>query len=84
MKIFTIILAMIFMSCSSSDEAKETLSLAGYTQIKTTGYSVFGCGEDDKFRTGFVAISPNGRKVEGVVCSGFFKGATIRIKGEVK
>ena len=30
------------------------------------------------YATGFIAINPQGKVVEGTVCSGVFKGATIR------
>jgi hypothetical protein len=65
-------------SCSSNEDAVDTLTKAGYKDIETTGYSFFGCGSDDRFSTGFVATNPAGQRVKGVVCSGFFKGGTIR------
>jgi len=40
---------------------------------------MFGCGEDDRFHTGFIADGPNGQMVDGVVCSAIFKGATVRV-----
>ena len=50
----------------------------GYTDIQITGYVVMGCGEQDVFHTGFRAKSPNNTSVDGVVCSGWFKGSTVR------
>ena len=38
-----------------------------------------GCAKDDEFRTGFAATAPNGERVTGVVCSGWMKGATLRL-----
>jgi len=72
-------LALFAGGCSSSDEAQRVLTKQGYTNIKTTGYSFFGCDARDTFKTGFEATAPNGAEVEGVVCSGWFKGATVRI-----
>lgn len=73
---------LLLSACADPNNANEVLVDAGYKDIRITGWSMFGCGKDDTYSTGFVAISPGGRKVEGVVCSGFlFKGATIRITG---
>lgn len=66
--------------CSSSNDAKKALEGAGYTNIQTHGYSFFGCSEDDTFKTKFTATGPTGKPVEGVVCSGWLKGGTIRTK----
>ena len=68
----------LMAGCTDASKATRTLQAAGYQQIEITGYSVFGCSEDDTFHTGFVATGANGSRVEGVVCSGIFKGATIR------
>ena len=64
--------------CSVPDKATETLKNNGYTDIKTDGYAWFACGEKDFFSTKFYAKSPSGQQVSGAVCSGFFKGNTIR------
>lgn len=73
-----VIAAVTLAGCSSADEATRALSGAGYKNITTTGYRVFGCDEKDEWHTGFEATGPNGQRVTGVVCSGVFKGATIR------
>lgn len=73
-----VIAAVTLAGCSSADEATRALSGAGYKNITTTGYRVFGCDEKDGWHTGFEATGPNGQRVTGVVCSGVFKGATIR------
>jgi hypothetical protein len=70
--------AFVLSACSSSDQATRALQGAGYKDIRITGYSFFGCDEKDSFHTGFEATGPNGQRVDGVVCSGWFKGATIR------
>ena len=65
-------------ACSDGPAATKALQGAGYTDIHTTGYAFFGCDEKDTFHTGFIAKGPTGQHVEGVVCSGWLKGATIR------
>lgn len=64
--------------CTAPDVARKALTGAGYTEIQTTGYCWFCCGKDDTFHTGFTAKGPTGQPVVGAVCSGWFKGATIR------
>ena len=78
-KYLIICAALILSACSYADGAQKALYAAGYTNIKTHGYSVFGCGRDDNYSTTFTAKGPTGVEVSGVVCSGFFKGSTIRI-----
>mgnify|MGYP000977450805 CR=1 FL=1 len=77
-KTLYIIALLALSACSSSDQATRALQAAGYKDINITGYSFFGCDEKDSFHTGFEATGPNGQRVDGVVCSGWFKGATIR------
>jgi hypothetical protein len=72
-------LFLFLAACSDADTAHRALEAAGYTEIAISGYSFWGCSEDDNFKTGFTAKGPNGALVKGVVCSGLFKGATIRI-----
>lgn len=72
------IVAAMLTGCTSGDKAREVLAAQGFTEIEITGYDVFGCSEDDTFHTGFKATAPNGNRVEGVVCSGILKGATVR------
>ena len=67
------------LSCTDADEAKRVLAAQGFKHIEITGYNFFGCGKDDTYHTGFIAIGQNGEAVEGTVCSGlFFKGSTVR------
>lgn len=68
----------LLSGCTNTSKAEEVLMKNGYTNIKMTGYSFFGCSDSDSFSDGFEAKSPNGSNVVGVVCSGMFKGATIR------
>lgn len=77
--IIALTLTTLLVGCSDSDTAIKALRGAGYTDIKTTGYSWFSCGKDDSFATGFTAKGPTGVYVEGAVCSGLlFKNSTIR------
>ena len=79
MKNFVIIaLAIGLVGCSSRNSTIETLTEQGYTNIETHGHAWFACSEDDVFATKFTATSPSGHRVEGAVCKGWFKGATIR------
>ncbi len=72
------LLAIILGACSDAPNTTRILSDQGYTNIKTTGYSIFSCGKEDSFSTGFEATSPSGKRVKGVVCSGWMKGGTVR------
>jgi hypothetical protein len=81
------IIALVLMSaalvaCSDSKAAKKALDDQGYTHVSTQGRPGFlfwfsGCA-DDTFATGFTAKNINGKTIEGVVCNGWFKGATVR------
>jgi hypothetical protein len=73
------ILALAALSaCTDETAAQKALAGSGFNDIKLTGYSYFGCDKNDTFHTGFEARGPGGQFVEGVVCSGWMKGATIR------
>lgn len=73
-------ISMMFMSCTDADGAQRILELNGYKNIQIEGYSIFGCSDDDIFKTKFIAIHGQSQQsVQGVVCSGWFKGGTIRI-----
>ncbi len=77
-KFALVIVAALMLGCSSPHEARQILTGAGYTDIEITGYNFTGCDEKDSFHTGFKAKGPTGVAVEGVVCSGWLKGGTIR------
>lgn len=74
-----IALALILtpVACTDDAGAKKALLDQGYTNVQTSGYSWFSCDEKDRFSTGFTA-QRDGRQVEGAVCSGWFKGNTVR------
>lgn len=79
MKALTLAALMIFLAgCSDPEAATKALKGAGYTDIKTTGWNAWACGQDDTYSTGFTAKGPTGIEVSGAVCSGLFKNATIR------
>lgn len=74
-----IIFASIFIRMDDVEGATRTLEGAGYSQIELTGYKWFACSENDFYSTGFTAVGPTGKSVEGAVCSGMFiKNSTIR------
>jgi hypothetical protein len=72
------VLALTLAGCTSPDRSQQVLVDAGYSNVRTGGYSWLGCGKGDIYATNFEAVGPTGRPVKGTVCSGFFKGATIR------
>ncbi len=77
--IFILVTLLSLSACSDGPGSAKVLSDAGYTNIVTTGYSMFSCGDGDSWSTGFEATGPTGKHVTGVVCSGFLKGSTIRL-----
>lgn len=72
-------LSVVIAACSDPEGAKKAAEDAGYENVSTSGYSWFSCGKDDTFSTGFSATNAHGRPVRGVVCSGWLKGATVRL-----
>jgi hypothetical protein len=57
---------------------KHAVEAAGLTPVEVGGYRLLSCDARDRFRTGFTAINAKGQRVTGTVCSGFFKGNTLR------
>lgn len=76
----SICLALAVASCSDPETAKRAVQDMGMRDVETQGYAFFGCGEDDTFHTSFTATNSAGRRVSGVVCSGWLKGSTVRLK----
>lgn len=66
------------------DQARIAIAANGMTAIELGGYPLLGCGRDDSFARSFTATTAAGQRVRGVVCSGVFKGATVRIDGVVQ
>lgn len=75
----TVVLLGLLYGCTSSSNADRILKSSGYTDIQLNGYAFFGCSKNDLFHDSFTAKSVNGTVVSGVVCSGIFKGSTIRL-----
>lgn len=69
---------LLLTGCTNESKTVQTLQSAGFTDIQTTGYAFFECGDDDDFHTGFHAKNPTGQYVTGTVCCGLLKGCTIR------
>ncbi len=80
--IVQITLSLAVQGCTNPEGAREVLEGAGYTNVKITGWHPFSCSsEDDMFATGFEAVGPTGKPVQGTVCEGLiFKDSTIRLR----
>lgn len=76
-------LSIALGGCSQPDRAMQVLSSQGFTDIviHPAGFAdVFSCSGSDTFYTPFTAKGPSSAAVNGVVCSGFLKGATVRFR----
>ena len=73
-----VLLSVVLLGCSASNDAINALKANGFTDIQTDGHAFFACSKDDTFSTKFTAKNKDGQKVKGAVCSGWLKGATIR------
>ena len=72
--------AVLLVGCSKPEEARKVLKSQGYSDIKITGYKVFGCADGDTWSTGFIAKSVVGIETKGIVCRGLWlKASTIRL-----
>ena len=76
--VFLVLPLLVLTACSDPSGAQRALDDLGLKNIQTTGYRWFGCDKNDLYHTGFTAVNPNGKQVSGVVCSGIFKGNTVR------
>ena len=79
MKTILLLIVLLTIGCTKSDDTLRILKDQGYTNITITGYNHFSCGKGDKFKTGFTALSQANKVVSGTVCTGLFKGSTIRL-----
>jgi hypothetical protein len=62
-------LPLLLLSCCTDPiGAKRVLREQGFREIHISGYRGDACDEDDDYRTGFLAINPNGLPMSGVVC----------------
>jgi len=75
-----IVLIAIFVSGCGVDpkSASWALEAQGMKDVKIEGFSLFGCGKEDAFKSSFSATGANGTRVTGTVCQGFLKGTTVR------
>lgn len=74
-----IALLLLVGGCTvSPTETTQALEEQGYSDVKLGGNSWFGCSDKDTFTRVWEATAPNGARVKGVACGGFFKGLTIR------
>lgn len=76
--IISILLLTLFTGCSDKTGVKAFLESQGYTSVTTEQGNIMFCGKGDISATKFWAKSPTGFDTKGVVCSGVFKGKTIR------
>lgn len=76
--VIILIASAVMMGCSDPRAASDAVDNMGFSDIETTGYRVFGCGDDYSFHTGFRAKNPKGKVVTGVVCSGWLKGSSVK------
>lgn len=78
--IILVVLIVAFATAvtTSADEAHQTLSSAGFTDVVVGDWAFFACGRDDKRGREFTATNPAGKHVSGVVCCGILKSCTVR------
>lgn len=69
---------MFFTGNVDTSRALRALGAQGVTNVTLTGYKFFGCDSREYHSTGFKGTGANGKPVSGVVCSGVFKGVTVR------
>ena len=73
------LLSFMLASCGVDPVAGErALKAQGVTDVKISGWAWFGCAEDDSFRSNFTGTGSDGKPVSGTLCSGWFKGITVR------
>lgn len=78
MKRLVLVLTLALTGCTDPSSAQKALDDMGFKEINVTGYRWFSCGEDYLFHTGYQAKNPNGKQVTGTVCSGLFKGSSVK------
>jgi len=77
-KLMIAAMALALAACTDPEGAKRALIGMGMNSIEITGWVWAGCSDNDTFATGFRAVGPSGTPVQGVVCSGWLKGQTVR------
>lgn len=81
MKKFALIFVTMFVtiSCTDVDSATKTLKQNNYKPLDVGGYGFFSASSNETFATKFVAISPSGDTVKGVVTKRLLGTSTIRL-----
>ncbi len=79
MKKMILIAAILATGCQvSQSDADKTFRAYGFTNVQLTGYSFFGCEEDNTFRSNFTATGPTGQPVSGAICCGWVFGCHLK------
>lgn len=73
-----LVVSLLLVGCSNPEGTTRTLQGMGMTDIDIKGYAFFGCSDREMFHTHFTAKGPSGNHVEGVACSSWLSGTTIR------
>lgn len=63
----------------SEAKAKRVLASNGFTDIKLTGHSFFGCSKDQPFSETFEAKDVRGYPASGVLCETWFGSVSVRV-----
>lgn len=70
---------VLIVGLRNPSKANKVLEVLGYEEIQLSQQPVYlACDSREIYRDRFLA-KLNGRTVNGVVCSGFFKDSTVRI-----
>lgn len=85
MKLIIILIAIFCMELhaipflsANKEKVERILRAEGCTDLVVGGWNwLAGCDTDDAF-TNVFTCKKNGQEVSGVVCSGWFKGFTVR------
>lgn len=77
-RLFALLATATIAGCTDPRGAIKALDDAGMKDGHVEGYAWFLCDKNDTFHTKFTATNSNGKPVSGAVCSGWFKGSTIR------
>lgn len=76
-----LLLLLPLVGCADAEDDTRILSAMGLTHIQIGDTAWFGCdpkSDNILYSHNFTAVGVNGQPVSGVVCSGTFKGATVR------
>lgn len=78
--------ALLLTACAvPEDETRDALDAYGFKDASLGDIAIFGCDvKSDGWSRKFTATGPTGVRVNGVVCKGLFKGATVRIMGKFR